>query len=63
MLHCGRPASQPSVCQGNRAVVSHSLVPRPHFSHLHAGKMQSGQLPIPFLFKCAGILAHCSFLI
>ena len=23
----------------------------------------SGQLPIPFSFKCAGMLAHCSFLI
>ena len=23
----------------------------------------SGELPIPFSFKCAGILVHCSFLI
>ena len=26
-------------------------------------KNGSGQLPIPFSFKCAGMLAHCSFLI
>ena len=25
-------------------------------------KNGSGQLPIPFSFKCAGMLAHCSFL-
>ena len=26
-------------------------------------KNRSGELPIPFSFKCAGMLAHCSFLI
>ena len=26
-------------------------------------KNRSGELPVPFLFKCAGMLAHCSFLI
>ena len=34
MLHCGRPASQPSVCQGNRAMVSLSLIPRSQFIRL-----------------------------
>ena len=38
-----------------------SLVPRPHFLCVPAGK--KGELPIPFSFKCAGMLAHCSFLI
>ena len=30
--------------------------------HTHR-KNRSGELPIPFSFKCAGMLAHCSFLI
>ena len=33
-----------------------------HIFHTHR-KNRSGELPIPFLFKCAGMLAHCSFLI
>ena len=37
-----------------------SLVPRPHLSG-PLEKNGSGQLLISFSFKCAGMLAHCSF--
>ena len=52
---------------GGRLLLCHS------FHHLHdivlfpdrifrtRRKNGSGELPIPFLFKCAGMLVHCSF--
>ena len=40
-----------------------SLVPRPHFSRAPAGKKVLVNCLFHFRFKCAGMLAHCSFLI
>ena len=41
--------------------VGKGLVSFPDGSFHACQKNGSGQLPIPFSFKCAGMLAHCSF--
>ena len=40
-----------------------NLVSFPHYIFCTHWKNRSGQLPIPFSFKCAEMLAYCSFLI
>ena len=67
LLKCFRDAGKSTATEEERALGLLSLYPHlvsfPDRIFRARRKNGSGQLPIPFSFKCAGMLAHCSFLI